>query len=86
MPEARSNLYGDGRSGVWSVGAGATGCGVMCAVGEICSGDDRTSSGRLAARGGPVGVAVRSELDCPGVCPVVAIGPILAAGGSCDAV
>ena len=63
MPEARSNLCGFGRSGVRSAGAGATGCGVMCAVGEIGSGDDRTSSGRLVGLGGLAGVVVRSELD-----------------------
>ena len=56
VPEAMSKLCGDGRSGVWSAGAGATDCGVMRAVVEICSREDITNSGRPATRGGRVGV------------------------------
>ena len=80
VPVASSNLCGDGRWGVMAAGAGATCIGVMCAVGEIGSGDERMSSGGADCRGVLVGAAVRSALVCPVGRPVVAMGPMSVGG------
>ena len=85
---AIAKCCGVGLCGVLSAGTWMSGCGVICAVGVMGSGDESTHCSVVSGFVGLVGVVGRLAPVCARLGAVVAMGPMVAvsagAGASCE--